>query len=526
MRSRNVRSGVSERPGRASAGWAALLLGAVAACGSTVNASRRPAPPDLSRPDALPHVESATIGPIPSELGAVTSPDYAGATYGAAPGSGRGRETAVTSSGRTRAGGRGTATGGRRITPRQPQGALRIGLAWQRDTALFADTIGFKADPGDYRAAAEAVVEDINARGGVLGQRVALVPYEDETARSVQNPVAAAQRACTFFTEDERVDVAISAVSTINIPVLYECMAQHDTPVVIVDANPHSVALEFQPFASYLYHPATIAIERLAPRWVDRLAARRYFTGWDVDRGSAGSAPVKVGVLHQTGNEPYAAALSASFARHGVGRPLVMTYSKFEDAAQYMGSYVFQMRDRGVTHVFVDKPVTTMLFMVAADKQRYRPRYGLATSNGPVVGLEQQDAVPREQLRGALGVGYVPLADASDATGWFVTADSPARRCERIANAASVAADTTMARLYQHLMCDSLWLLERGFEVGGSFDTAALRRGVESAQVVRGASTVQIRLQPGRHDGAGSFRDLAYESDCDCFRYSGPDRPL
>ena len=407
--------------------------------------------------------------------------------------------------------------------PRLGGPPIRIGLAYQRDVGPYAAALGFDVNPGDYRGAAEALVDDINRSGGVLGRKLELAAKEDNTASSAAQPAVAAQSMCEELTTDDHVDVAISAVNAINTPTFFKCLAERQTPVVILDPNPHSLRSEFEAYSPYVYHPASVAIERLTPIWIDRLAGQGWLGRWDTSAGQPGTAPVQVAIVHQQ-NETFARSLSRDLARHGVAAPLELTYTGIENAAANMRTFVVQMKGRGVTHVFVDKAITTMLMTIEAEDQEYRPRYGLSTFNGPTPGLARQRAVPKEQLRGSAGVGFVPLADVADSRP-FVGTGSPARRCEAIASAAGVVAQTDLARLYQHLVCDALWQLVESWRVAGGVDARSLQLGMEARAGTRAASTLVTRFGPGKHDGAGAVRDFAWNVDCTCFRYGRTQTP-
>lgn len=397
---------------------------------------------------------------------------------------------------------------------------VRVGYALPADdTAGFVMATGFDADTGDLEASARAVVADANRRGGVGGSSLALVARQVPMGEAVRDPSGAARRTCEFFAHDQPVDVLLSSVSAINTPSLFGCLAREDIPLLLLDPNPHSLREEFDRFAGSVYHHATVATERLAPVWTDRLARQGWFGGWNTDTGGAVAQPAAHGILHQSGNATFAQSLRQSLRRHGQAVAEVIEYADFYEGAGQMSSFVYQMKAKGVTHVFVDKPLTLALFTRAANSQAYYPRYGITTNHGPSAFLT--DNVDPRQLRGAAGVGFFPLADIPDPYRFPRFRDiRPARLCDALHDAAAVQAQSQLELLYQHLHCDAVRLLVEAYVAGAGTTASHLRRGFAQQPSPRAAAgPEQTLFGYGRYDGASSVRDLAYDSGQQRFVY-------
>jgi hypothetical protein len=77
------------------------------------------------------------------------------------------------------------------------------------------------------------------------------------------------------------------------------------------------------------------------------------------------------------------------------------------------------------------------------------------------------------------------------------------------------------------LVCDSLNLLRDALRGVVNPTTTDLNNAVAALGTrFRVASTFTSRFGPRQHDGIGSYRFLAYATDCSCFRYRGGDRSV
>lgn len=173
--------------------------------------------------------------------------------------------------------------------------AVRIGYSTLQGTSEFAKQIGASIDFGNQRAQAEAIVRDINRRGGIAGRKVEIVFHDYTVAQASQNPDGSAQAACSTYTEDRPVfaviNVVVAGESTLN-----SCLGRRRTPIVQTSlvVRPESA---FSDLIPYLYAPSQPTIERLVPAWIRRLGVNNYFTSWDASQGRSGAGPVKIGIV-------------------------------------------------------------------------------------------------------------------------------------------------------------------------------------------------------------------------------------
>jgi hypothetical protein len=76
--------------------------------------------------------------------------------------------------------------------------------------------------------------------------------------------------------------------------------------------------------------------------------------------------------------------------------------------------------------------------------------------------------------------------------------------------------------------CDDLFLLQRAFAgLQGPVSGSAIRQAVERVGTsFATAVSFATRYGPGRHDGVSAVRQMAYVTDCSCFRYTSALRGL
>lgn len=69
-----------------------------------------------------------------------------------------------------------------------------VGVTQQKDVSQAATSLGLSLDPGDQEGDVEAVIADINARGGLLGRKIVPVYRDHQTAAMQADRTASARR--------------------------------------------------------------------------------------------------------------------------------------------------------------------------------------------------------------------------------------------------------------------------------------------------------------------------------------------
>ena len=132
-----------------------------------------------------------------------------------------------------------------RATPGVTKTTIRVGIPYVNvDVAVLRD-VGVNLNFGNVPDAFEAIIDDINAHGGINGRKI--VPY-----LVAVNPVgtAPAATACTRLTEDDAVFVAIG-------PLEATCYLEHDTPVV---ASIYAAGSVFERCPGLYVHAAVLGL--------------------------------------------------------------------------------------------------------------------------------------------------------------------------------------------------------------------------------------------------------------------------
>ena len=144
--------------------------------------------------------------------------------------------------------------------------SIKLGITYV-DLAAIRNVVNI--DQGDYQKAFNAVINNVNANGGVNGRKI--VPVY-----AAVNPLgtAPAAAACTKLTEDDKV---FAVVGFFQQPDTVCYVKTHDTPIVGVSLTPEQAAAAKQPAFDMVLSP-----EHLADKSIPAIAKQGAFTGHKV----------------------------------------------------------------------------------------------------------------------------------------------------------------------------------------------------------------------------------------------------
>jgi hypothetical protein len=386
---------------------------------------------------------------------------------------------------------------------------------------------------GDVQSTVRTIVDDINRRGGAAGRKLRVVFHEQQAADATPKD-AKMQAACSAFTEDQHVLVAIA--NTTRSDTFNACM-QKAGAVIANGVGLGFTDRDLQRAAAY-YDVQLLATDHVVTNLVDALVAQRYFTPWDTTSGRPGSAPVRVGILApDTADwaQVVPRVIVAELARHGipVERDNVYVWH-FPDstagngqAASQIQSAVLRFRSNGVTHVLPMEVNSSTFFASAAESQGYRPRYGVnSLAQFQVFG---GTLIPRGQLGGAVGLGWLPSLDlpASANADDGPYAGAGRRRCLHTLKQAGITPSDGTAKSIALVLCDELYSVQAALDAIGPADA------VNAGSYLRGLASLGNRfgfagLPQGsfaghRYPVRVGWR-LRYDAECQCMRYDG--RPI
>lgn len=396
---------------------------------------------------------------------------------------------------------------------------IRIGIAYRAKSGYDQEAEGAGAKDiaqGDGRAAAQAIIDDLNAGGGIAGRKIMPV----YASFDIRQPFAAEwQKLCSTFTEDHEVfAVVVDGNATAPEEILPSCLARSKTILI----NDVSIALDqlfFNRYAPYFYAPGEMRSERWAIV-IDQLVAAGYF----------GKSP-KIGVL-RFDTEPSERLLTR------VIKPRLAHHNfRVEDDAAFVppdstagigalaaqaSSVALRFRSKGITHALFLATTGPLLFVftAAAESNGYRPRYGVTSTDEPE---SNQNNDPPAQLRGAMGVGWQPAYDVAEEQD---PKDNPAQaRCQNSLKKRAVNVPSRLFLFNVLAVCDGLFFLKATLDRAGALTPAGVRAAADRlGTAYQSPLTFATRFGPGRFDGVSAVRLLVFDEACGCFKYKGPKR--
>lgn len=392
-----------------------------------------------------------------------------------------------------------------------------VGAWYAKNTQAANAALGAGAvDQGDAREYWNAVIADVNARGGIAGRKV--VPlYYGLDATSTQTIETQMSAACSYWTQDHKVLAILNADGDAT----WQC-AQRAGAVSLGTGTTAAVPSTFRTYP-HAFEPSTMNLVRAGASTVDGLVRQGYF-----------SPSAKVAVVAYD-DAAYRTAVKdgwdAALARHGV-KVAAHAYLTVAHSAGEVGqtsadarAAVLKLAAQGIDHVLLVDGVAgagsgllTLEFVLNAEAQHFRPRYGVNSYNALSVIVP---SVPKGAFERALGVGWLPTADLFAADDPEAKASPARRRCMGLMAARGITFDNRAAQDTALGACDSVWYLVEGVREG----RLASRDTVTSGLVAAGeghASPLTSRswVTAARHDGVVQARHLAYVSSCSCFRYA------
>jgi len=491
------------------AGLAAL----VSACGTTVSGAGRPG-------DAL-----SAVGPGGADNG-LTAPGasvgpggVAGAGGSGAGGSGSG------SLGAGPGGAVGSTIGGTqgRFGPGVTATTISLGLGYCSDCQSGNASLG-ASDTGsgqDERYYYNAVIDDVNRHGGVLGRKLKPV-YAEVKSTSAEPIDDQLQAACATWTQDNKV-FALEAQDAVG----WNC-AEKAGAVAIGGGTATGPLYQRYP---HMVDTDGVRFERIGTLTVNGLARQRYFTGWNLNTRRVTTGKPKVGLV--TWDDPnYRYAVANGFApalrAHGLSAETVYvkvpeSYPELSDSTAAISNAVFRFRSHGIDHVLIADGHAglfkgtglTLLFLNNAESQHYYPRYGFNAYNSPA-----WSALPADQEHGMLAVGWTDTRPEDDA-GWHP--NTYRNRCFAIMQAHHVSVSDEISEGTAAAACDLVWLVR-----ATATSTAALTSTGFIASATRlgtsfgAAWNYATRLAPDQRDGSNAVRDSQFDDGCDCMRFTSP----
>jgi hypothetical protein len=371
------------------------------------------------------------------------------------------------------------------------------------------------------RAAVDALVRDLNRRGGLAGRPVKPVVIADKLNpnASVADVQTLHESDCAKMTEDEHV----FAVVAMNSAALAEnCYAQHHTPVFVRSIAELTSAAHLRALAPWVIPDDTPDLDDEA-RIQAAALGRQHFA-----HGRIGIMAPDLPDVHPVVQQVLIPRLRAQGATVDQS-DVYYVEPDMQHGPKTAANAALRWKTDDVGHV--------VLFALGAPAWNYvanedesvglKPIYGLDSVATPQFALDlnpqnaQTPTIPADQRR-AVAAGFFPVFDVHDD-------DYPLRPVERSCLRVVNRADGTN---YRHrnfgtgggilMACRQLQLLERVFApfIGRPVDPTQLYAAWQSlGSSYRPPDLPRAVFGPGHVEGATVYRVVVYNHDCDCMRY-------
>lgn len=495
-----------------------------AACGSTVPVQQQ----EAAEAAAAQGIDGSFAAPGSDGLGSGSGSGSAvGGPGSGIPGSGSGTAIGGGAAGAGAAGAAPQAGAAGANGPGITSSTVKIGLTYTADYDEANTAIGASGATGiDMRRAYNAMIDYINTKSGGFGGRKGKPVFHPYRVTSSSTSDQQDQEACAHWTQDDPVFITDAALKTEN---GVACLEKAGTVAVATNGLRFKSGAFFERYPHYLEFDG-IDNDDLSIMYADSMAKLGLFGKNPKD--------AKIGLI--TWDDPeYAGPMQRSLIprlrQHGLNVADV-AYIKSPDAYQDVGEAVAQIgntavrfKGEGITHVmFLDSGANQALFfMEAAERQQYRPRYGLTSASGntalaDILRTGGNDQEARNQLHGALAVGFSPTLDAraEDQPAW---ANTPSKKlCYQIMREGGITMDSANARGIAEGVCDELWTMEATIEAAGKVvnqDTWLAGLDSIGEDDVEPTSGLGLAVGANRHDGNAYAAHLKFYDDCVCFKY-------
>lgn len=384
--------------------------------------------------------------------------------------------------------------------------------------------LGANIDTGDPVASSRILIDHINKTGGIAGRQVKLSPYAVDPQSSV--PYATqAQQVCTRFTQDIKVIAVINGTPAAD---FRDCLGKHGVAVF-------SGSILGSELAPNEFAVMTVVQQRAYAALVPSLQSLGWFSGWDIRNSRAGSAKVKVGIVMVDAPEDNRAVNGVLIpalrrAGHAPDNADVIRitppqgFGDTGNSAAAIQNAVLKLNSHQVSHVILDdsNASLSLFFNTFANTQGYFPRYAGTSGNGWQV-LLSSGSLPKRTLNGAMGIGWLPLFDVP-VRGNGDHANAARLKCFDIYRKAGMPATDGVSAAGQATSCDVAFFIRAGLDAAAkrSLTLAGLTEGVNGlGRTFASASSIGTSFSKIKHDGAGTYLGLAFDSGCECFTYKG-----
>lgn len=385
--------------------------------------------------------------------------------------------------------------------------AIKVGFIIVDQTRL-GETLGFEpADAGDVPAEIEALVDDVNERGGIAGREVVpVIRVYDALTDSPANE----EKLCRSFTEDEPVfAVVMNGMLQASARPCYAAAG-----VVMLDQTLFPIeATDAAELAPFLYQPSLPEYGAVLAGLAAALRTGNFFD----DDSRLGI----VGIDSEQNRRVTETQLLPRLAEMGVEPVETQWVDPTSSATLQAGQNqaVLAFKDQEVDRVIVIGGSRLLAFFVTiAIPQEFNPAYAVTTFDNPAF----ISARTPDVLRGSVGLSLLPAYDLTSDPEPFPLRPAEIECVDVLAEGGQRFADREVAREAMQY-CDAVRLLEAGFDAAPSDDVTVDNFGEGVARLGRFdlASGYMADWSDGVASGASAFRTVRFDDECGCFETVG-----
>lgn len=367
--------------------------------------------------------------------------------------------------------------------------------------ALVLNALGTPVSFGDGRKQVNALVKDLNARGGINGRPVTPIFYEWNVADANDSPA----RGCVALAEDHHV-FAILTVVNVN-QEMAACAAKHRTILINASFGAGDKYM-YDQFGDWFFSPSL-----LLQNQQKRVLLNALRTAGRLGKG------VKVGVAILGDDQQFQRVADQTIIPALKAHKVPYVTATMENDADVSGA-VLRFRSEGVNLVVFSSAsaIPPLLFMRQADSQGWSPNYAMTDADDTNT-LGQY--APRSQTSKIWGVGAQPISN--------VAVDqhphsAQEQRCLAIMRKGGENDTNRRSSLTAEPYCEALWDFEVvAKRVTGSLTSDAFRAAFPGVgKTYKPVMTFSVDFANGRHDNAATYRTMAWKPSCSCVGYTGP----
>jgi ABC-type branched-subunit amino acid transport system substrate-binding protein len=353
---------------------------------------------------------------------------------------------------------------------------------------------------GDVAAQAQALVDDINAHGGVDGRKLVLVHHESSILDS-----ASGQAACIAATEDDKVFAVISP-NSVNGSVAPCVTQQHHTPMIMLGGTQEDLDK-----ADGMLFSASATSRTMATTAVELLADHGTFKGKKVGIISDSSPASKDAV-----ENGYLPALKAAGVKPAANQ--VLSCATPQSCSGYPTA-VQAFKRAGVDVVLTTLgPLSYPAFVAEADRQDFHPLY-TATGMGGMTSdvVAKQQAKNGDSFDGAIGVAGASAGAYSSTTPPAFNEDCAKVYAKHGGPRYTLAKDPSE---YGGLgvVCSMVRIVQRGLEGAGKNPTQqSFSKAVQQLHTVD-LNNSQGSFGPKKLDAQDQYLLVKWSKDCVCWQ--------